>query len=270
MLGLWAGLGYYARARNLIACARAVTVAGDFPETIEGLRSLPGIGAYTAAAIGAIAFNLPVVPVDGNVERVVARIFAIEAPLPGARPALALAAARLMEDAAAAHAPGDFAQALFDLGATLCTPRNPSCLICPWQARCAAQAKGIAAALPRKTPKPARPVRFGVAYLMRDEAGQIGLQRRPPQGLLGGMLGLPGSAWTENSTPEIPSFAASIGWRDGGVVRHVFTHFELRLQVLAAPVTALPAEMIATAVTTPLPTLMRKAIAAGLAALDSP
>jgi A/G-specific adenine glycosylase len=268
VLGMWAGLGYYARARNLIACARVVAAQGGFPETIEELRGLPGIGAYTAAAIGAIAFGVPVVPMDGNVERVVARIHAIETPLPQAKAALAEAAARLIEDKAARGAPGDFAQALFDLGATICTPRNPSCLICPWQASCAGRAQGIAAELPHKAPKTARPARFGTAYVMRDEAGRIGLQRRPPQGLLGGMLGVPGSIWAAMPSPDAPPFAPDAVWRDAGMVRHVFTHFTLELRVLAAPVKALPETLIAAAAATPLPTVMRKAVTAGLAALD--
>lgn len=266
VLGLWAGLGYYARARNLIACARAVADAGGFPTTVEGLRALPGIGAYTAPAIGAIAFNLPTVPVDGNVERVTARIFAIDAPLPGAKPAIASAAARLGVQAEARRSPGDFAQALFDLGATVCTPRNPSCMICPWRDDCAARAQGIAGDLPRKAPRPTRPVRFGTVFLLRDSTGAIGLRRRPPKGLLGGMFELPGSDWAISPPDVRPPVAAS--WREAGVVVHVFTHFELRLTVKAAAVKRLPDGLIASPGATPLPTLMRKAVTAGLASLD--
>lgn len=266
VLGLWAGLGYYARARNLIACARAVVAAGGFPETLEALRALPGIGAYTAAAIGAIAFGLPVVPVDGNVERVAARVFAIEAPLPGSKPAIAAAASRLGEQDAARAAPGDFVQALFDLGATICAPRNPSCMICPWREGCAAHAAGIAATLPRKTAKPARPRRHGTVYLLRDAEGLIGLRRRPPQGLLGGMLELPGTAWATEAPP--PALPVSAEWHDAGIIVHVFTHFELTLAVMAASVRRLPEGLAPFPPDTPLPTVMRKAVAAGLAALD--
>jgi A/G-specific adenine glycosylase len=266
VLGLWAGLGYYARARNLIACARAITNAGRFPATIEGLRALPGIGAYTAAAIGAIAFDLPVVPIDGNVERVATRIGAIETPLPAAKPAIAALAAWLGDQPEARAAPGDFAQALFDLGATICTPRSPSCLICPWQPDCAGHAAGIAATLPRKPARPTRPIRFGTAFLLRDPAGAIALRRRPPKHLLGGMFELPGTAW-ESAMPHAPP-PMPAAWHDAGVVIHVFTHFELRLRIKAAQVATLPAETIAAPPDTPLPSLMRKAVIAGLACLD--
>lgn len=266
VLNLWAGLGYYARARNLIACARAVTARGDFPATLEGLRALPGIGAYTAAAIGAIAFSCPVVPVDGNVERVTARIFAIDAPLPAAKQTIAAAAATLGAQKAARTAPGDFAQALFDLGATLCTPRNPSCLLCPWQRNCAAHANGIANALPRKAAKTPRPIRYGTVFLLRDAAGNIGLRRRPPSGLLGGMFELPGSPWAEQQAPPAaPPIAGH--WQDAGAIIHVFTHFELRLAVQAAHVAHLPNELTPAPPDHPLPTVMKKAVAAGLAAL---
>ena len=178
----WAGLGYYARARNLHACAKLVAAAGCFPNTLDGLRALPGIGPYTAAAIGSIAFGLPVVPVDGNVERVTARIFAIKQPLPAAKPAIAAGAARLGEDPAAQARPSDFTQALFDLGATICTPIAPACVLCPWQSNCEARAQGIAADLPRKAPKRARPLRHGVHFWLIDAAGNVLLRRRPPRG----------------------------------------------------------------------------------------
>ncbi|WP_460254135.1 A/G-specific adenine glycosylase [Acidiphilium sp. MT5] len=268
VLNLWAGLGYYARARNLIACARAVSAQGGFPATLDGLRALPGIGAYTAAAIGAIAFALPVVPVDGNVERVTARMFAINEPLPAAKPAIAAAAATLGAQKAARAQPGDFAQALFDLGATICTPRTPSCLLCPWQRHCAAHAQGIAATLPRKAAKTPRPIRYGTAFLLRDAQGQIGLRRRPPSGLLGGMLELPGSAWTEQpNAPTAPPITTT--WHDAGAIIHVFTHFELRLAVRAAHIGHLPNDLTAAPPDAPLPTVMKKAVAAGLAALLS-
>jgi len=253
----WAGLGYYARARNLHACAKAVAAAGGFPRTLEGLRALPGIGPYTAAAVGAIAFGIPVVPIDGNVERVVARAFAIGEPLPAAKPAIAAGAALLGEDAAARARPSDFAQALFDLGATICTPRSPACGICPWLGHCAAQAQGIAAALPKRAKKPERPRRTGLVYVLIDEAGEVLLIRRPPRGLLGGMLALP---------EEPPAEAA---WVDAGAIEHVFTHFALTLNVLAARCAELPAGTLhAPAASAPLPSVMRKALDAGRRALD--
>ncbi|WP_198366604.1 A/G-specific adenine glycosylase [Roseomonas sp. KE0001] len=235
----WAGLGYYARARNLHACARAVAERGGFPDTVEGLRALPGIGAYTAAAIGAIAFDRPVVPLDGNVERVTARLLAIEEPLPGARPRLAALAQGWMEQAAARERPADFVQALFDLGATICTPRNPACALCPWRDFCLGQRAGIAAGLPRKAPRAARPLKRGVHFLLTDAAGRILLRRRPPTGLLGGMLGLPGTPWREEGWTETEAMAfapaATPNWRLlPGEARHGFTHFELRMTLLAA------------------------------------
>ncbi len=255
--GLWAGLGYYARARNLHACAQAVAGLGGFPRDIEGLRSLPGVGPYTAAAIGAIAFGLPVLPVDGNVERVAARVFAILAPVPGGKPIIAGAAARFLEDKAARAAPGDFVQALFDLGATICTPRAPACRICPWMGGCAAQKRGIAAELPARTAKPERPRRRGTAYVLMDEAGDVFLLRRPAKGLLGGMLAL----------PEEPP--AEVEWADAGEIQHVFTHFALTLRVRAARMAALPdGALRAAAAEAPLPSVMRKALDAGRRALD--
>ena len=158
MLSAWAGLGYYARARNLHACAQVVAASGGFPADLAGLQALPGIGAYTAAAIGAIAFGIPAVPVDGNVERVAARLFAIEQPMPAAKPAIREAAARLGADPAARARPSDFAQALFDLGARVCTPAAPGCAVCPWIGSCEARRMGIQASLPRKAPKKDRPV----------------------------------------------------------------------------------------------------------------
>ena len=161
----WAGLGYYARARNLHACARTVVQLGGFPADLAGLRALPGIGAYTAAAVASIAFGVPAVPIDGNVERVAARVFAVTAALPGARAEIAAAARRLGEDPAAAAQPADFTQALFDLGATICTPRAPACALCPWRGACAAQAAGLAAELPRKAPKAETAAALRCAFL---------------------------------------------------------------------------------------------------------
>lgn len=267
VLGLWAGLGYYARARNLITCSRVVAARGGFPDTLEGLLALPGIGRYTAAAIGAIAFDLLVVPVDGNVERVVARLFAIETAFPAAKPAIVAAASRLGEQPEAGRAPGDFAQALFDLGATICTPRSPSCLICPWQTACVARARHSETSLPRKRAKPPRPVRHGTAYLLRDPSGRIGLRRRAPKGLLGGMLDLPGTGWEMTPPPAEPPIVAA--WHRAGGIVHIFTHFELHLQVQAAEVAAIPRGLIAAPIDTPLPTVVRKAVVAGLAALPA-
>jgi A/G-specific adenine glycosylase len=230
----WAGLGYYARARNLHACARDVAAMGGFPGDLDGLRALPGIGPYTAAAVGAIAFGLPVVPVDGNVERVASRICAISAPLPGAKPAIAAAAAKLGEDQAARARPSDFAQALFDLGATICTPTNPLCALCPWRGGCAAQAQGIAADLPRKAPKKTRPLRHGVHFWLQDAAQRVLLRRRPPRGLLGGMTELPGTPWRAQRWTHAEALAhapTATEWRDAGEIRHGFTHFELHLRV---------------------------------------
>lgn len=227
----WAGLGYYARARNLHACAKAVAAMGGFPRDIEGLRALPGVGPYTAAAVGAIAFGLPVVPVDGNVERVVSRVFAITAALPGSRPEVRAGAERL---GASGARPADFAQALFDLGATICTPKNPACAICPWREPCAGRARGIAAELPRKAAKKARPLRHGAVFWLEDAAGRVLLRRRPTKGLLGGMIEVPGTAWRAAPWGLDEARAAAPGaadWRLAGRVEHGFTHFELLLDV---------------------------------------
>ncbi len=253
---LWAGLGYYSRARNLYACARQVAALGGFPRDYEGLRALPGIGPYTAAAIGAIAFSLPLLPVDGNIERVAARIFGILVPLPGAKPVLAKAAQQFLQDKVAVAAPGDFAQALFDLGATVCTPRNPNCGVCPWAGHCLAQAQGIAASLPARAPKKVRPHRTGTAYVLLDGTDNVFLRRRPPRGLLGGML----------EVPETPPMATK--WQDAGEINHVFTHFSLTLTVMVARVQKLPAGgEIAPAKNAGLPSVMRKALDAGRRAL---
>jgi A/G-specific adenine glycosylase len=256
VLGLWAGLGYYARARNLHACAQAVAARGGFPNTIEGLRALPGIGPYTAAAIGAIAFGLPVLPVDGNIERVAARIFALTDPIPAAKPAIAKAAATFMDDPAARKTPGDFTQALFDLGATICTPRSPACADCPWMQSCAAHKQGIASSLPARAQKPLRPSRTGTAYVLLDADNNVLLERRPPKGLLGGMLVL----------PDTPPLAAA--WTGAGTIQHVFTHFSLTLTVMAARDNIPAGTLMAPAESAPLPSVMRKALDAGLAALN--
>ena len=234
VMSAWAGLGYYARARNLLACARAV--AGDhrgvFPDTEEGLRSLPGVGAYTAAAVAAIAFDRAANVVDGNVERVMARLFAVAAPLPDAKPELKALAGELVT----ADRPGDWAQALMDLGATVCIPRAPLCDRCPVAAFCAALATGDPGSYPRKTAKAERPHRHGVAWLA-TRGGNVALVRRPAKGLLGGMLALPSSDWRAASfgpgeAKTIAPLAAD--WRPMGEIEHVFTHFSLTLQVWRA------------------------------------
>jgi len=231
LMAAWAGLGYYARARNLLACARAVARdhGGVFPDTEEGLRALPGVGAYTAAAVAAIAFDRPTNVVDGNVERVMSRLFAVEDPLPGGKPELKALAAALVDD----HRPGDWAQALMDLGATVCRPKSPICDRCPISMHCAALARGDQDSFPRKTRKAARPRRHGIAYVLtKDDA--VALVRRPDKGLLGGMLGLPTSDWTASPPPVGEGAPAKAAWREAGEIEHVFTHFSLTLKVFRA------------------------------------
>jgi A/G-specific adenine glycosylase len=253
----WAGLGYYARARNLLACARAVVRdhQGRFPTTLEGLRSLPGVGPYTAAAVASIAYDLPETVVDGNVERVMARLFAVETPLPTAKPELTRLAASVTPQKRA----GDYAQAVMDLGATVCTPRNPACAICPLLNLCAARRLGIQADLPRKLAKPEKPTRTGTLWALRNPAGDWLLEHRPERGLLGGMLGFPTTGW-DGSTTAPPVTA---DWTHAGEVHHTFTHFHLVLTVLTATTTANPAQGHFQQVRpTDLPTVMRKAHAA--------
>jgi A/G-specific adenine glycosylase len=234
VMAAWAGLGYYARARNLLACARAVAAdhGGVFPSTDEGLRSLPGLGPYTAAAVAAIAFDRPANVVDGNVERVMARLFAVEAPLPDAKPELKRLAAQFVTP----ERPGDWAQALMDLGATVCRPKTPLCDRCPISAHCRAFATSRPETYPRKTKKADRPHRYGVAYLLTRGA-EVALVRRPPKGLLGGMLALPTSDWRATRFPEIEAIAnapADADWRPAGAIEHVFTHFSLSLSIMRA------------------------------------
>ncbi len=231
VLHAWQGLGYYARARNLHRCAVAVVQehGGVFPDTEDGLRALPGIGAYTAAAVAAIAFGRPATVVDGNVERVMARLHAVETPLPGAKPLLArLAALTVAQDR-----PGDYAQATMDLGATVCTARSPQCLLCPWSAGCAAHRRGVAADLPRRAPKKAKPLRRGIVWWIEGPDGRVLLQRRPENGLLGGMMEFPGTGWTETEPAGGPPVAIAAE-REAGTVGHVFTHFRLELAVRTA------------------------------------
>lgn len=220
VMAAWAGLGYYARARNLIACARTVArdLGGAFPDSEEGLRKLPGIGRYTAAAIASIAFGRRAVVVDANVERVVARLFAVETPLPAAREEIYRLAGSITPEAEA----GDFAQGMMDLGATICTPRSPDCGRCPLASLCAARTAGEPERFPLKAAKPAKPRRNGVAYWLEHD-GHVLLVRRPPKGLLGGMLALP--------TEEAPAKAE---WLEAGSVDHVFTHFALNMRLLCA------------------------------------
>ena len=268
----WAGLGYYARARNLHRCAKAVGARGGFPREASGLRALPGIGPYTASAVAAIAFGQPLVPVDGNVERVTARIFAIETPLPGGKRPIAAAAAGLNREPAAQARASDFAQALFDLGAAICTPRNPACVLCPWMRHCAARARRIEARLPAKPAKAARPERFGALFILSDGAGQVLLRRRPPSGLLGGMTEFPNTAWRPEPWSEAEALAqapAVARWSRLGAVLHVFTHFALTLEVYAACLPAVPFASLAGGFLRPagaladeaLPSLMRKCAA---------
>ena len=233
VLKAWAGLGYYARARNLHACARAVAEGGGrFPDTLEELLRLPGIGPYTAAAIVAIAFDRPHAAVDGNVERVITRLHAIETPLPDAKPEIRERAQALVPQARA----GDFAQAMMDLGATICTPKSPNCLICPWSEPCAGRKTGIAATLPRKRPKQAVPVRRGVAFWIERADGAVLLRRRPEKGLLGGMMEVPSTPWGElQDRPETHAPALADWTKLPGRVSHTFTHFQLELEVWTAP-----------------------------------
>ena len=267
VLSAWAGLGYYARARNLHACAVVVAKSGGFPADLVALQALPGIGAYTAAAIGAIAFGIPAVPVDGNVERVVSRVFAIEQLLPAAKPLLREAAAQLGGDPEARARPSDFAQALFDLGAGVCTPAAPGCAVCPWIASCAARRLGIQASLPRKSPKKARPVRYGVHFWLTDDSGSVLLRTRPYKGLLGGMTELPGTEWRDTPwtiTEALSAAPMQSEWRGAGQVRHGFTHFELIIDVLAAHVPRIEAEGFAqkrdALDDAALPSVMRKCV----------
>ena len=233
----WAGLGYYSRARNLHACAKAVTDqhGGRFPATAAELRELPGIGAYTAAAVAAIAFGEPAAAVDGNVERVMARLFLVDAPLPHARPAIRM----LTEMLVPRDRPGDFAQALMDLGATLCTPKRPACALCPWMAPCRARAEGLQESYPRKLKKVEGRLRRGAVFVALRKDDAVLLRTRPPKGLLGGMAELPTSAWEPDYDPSSAMLDAPLEarWkRLPGVVRHVFTHFPLELTVYSATV----------------------------------
>jgi A/G-specific adenine glycosylase len=234
VMAAWAGLGYYARARNLLACARVVAGehGGVFPDTEAGLRALPGVGGYTAAAIAAIAFDRPANVVDGNVERVMARVFAVETPLPDAKPELVRLAATL----ANAGRPGDWAQALMDLGAMVCRPKAPLCDRCPLAADCAARNGGAPETYPRRAEKAARPHRRGAVFLL-THGDEVALVRRPPRGLLGGMLGLPTTDWRAAAWSDAEMLAAvptAGDWRRTGAVEHGFTHFSITLDAWRA------------------------------------
>jgi A/G-specific adenine glycosylase len=280
VLKTWAGLGYYARARNLHACARAVVErhGGEFPASEAELRALPGIGDYTAAAIAAIAFDVPATPVDGNVERVVARLYAVTTPLPAAKPEIRRLAGGLTPQLRA----GDFAQAMMDLGATLCTPKTPACALCPWNESCAAYAQGEAELFPYRTPKREGTLRRGAAFVARRADGMVLVRTRPAKGLLGAMTEVPTTEWhhdfdEDKARAGAPRFASMkmqkrVAWRKvAGVVRHVFTHFPLELSVYTADVPArTPApsgtRWVALAALSgeALPSVMRKVVAHAL------
>ncbi|MDZ4692347.1 A/G-specific adenine glycosylase [Terricaulis sp.] len=231
LLGAWAGLGYYSRARNLHAAAQVLAERG-LPADEAGWRELPGVGPYTAAAIAAIAFDQPANVVDGNVERVMARLYAVEAPLPDAKAGLRDLAGKLVT----AKRPGDWAQALMDLGATICTPKSPKCSVCPWIKACAAYATGAPGTYPRRTAKAERPRRHGVAFRIERD-GALWLVRRPDKGLLGGMAALPTTDWRAKKWTRAEALAEAPGvgdWKKIGSVEHVFTHFALSLDVYAS------------------------------------
>ncbi|MBN8981420.1 MAG: A/G-specific adenine glycosylase [Rhizobiales bacterium] len=274
VLRMWAGLGYYSRARNLHACAVAVLRdhRGAFPDTEEGLRALPGIGPYTAAAIAAIAFDRRTMPVDGNIERVVSRLFAVEEPLPKAKPRIQELAATLLGPSRA----GDSAQALMDLGATICTPKKPACSLCPFSETCVARMRGDQETFPRKAPKKTGALRRGAAFVV-TRGYELLVRSRPEKGLLGGMTEVPTSDWIAEQTDKAalkraPALKTVSRWhRKAGVVTHVFTHFPLELAVYTArvsPRTKPPAGMrwvkIATLKDEALPNVMRKVVAHGL------
>lgn len=277
VLKAWAGLGYYSRARNLKACADIVTSAynGQFPETADALRALPGIGDYTSAAIAAIAFDQPATVVDGNVERVISRIFEIEEPLPGAKKTIKARADTLTPR----RRPGDYAQAMMDLGATLCTPKRPACTICPWRDRCRAARAGTQELFPVKPKKTKKPTRYGWTFVAVRADGAILLRKRPDAGLLGGMTEVPGTAWQESR--PVNAFAAApfqADWsQECGTIRHTFTHFHLEVDVKRAEFPqdqppakdgwwAMPDDVAGEA----LPTVMKKIVEAAIPGLTKP
>lgn len=274
----WAGLGYYSRARNLKKCADMIVSAhnGKFPASVEGLKQLPGIGDYTSAAIAAIAFNIPAAVVDGNVERVVSRLFAIKTMMPQAKAEIRTFTQQITPQ----DRPGDFAQAMMDLGATICTPKKPACLACPLQDNCMASTQGEPEIYPVKPPKKPRPIRYGAAFIILSTQRQIYLRKRDDKGLLGGMSEVPNSDWvsaTEAQSPqeiaqltsvELAPFASN--WQASGSITHIFTHFELRLSIYKTEAADLPPSnngwwVAADALSDEaLPTVMKKAISAVL------
>lgn len=277
VLRMWAGLGYYSRARNLHACAVAVRRdhGGVFPDTEEGLRSLPGIGPYTASAISAIAFGRRTMPVDGNIERVVSRLFAVEEPLPQAKPLIQQLAATLLAGDAESRA-GDSAQALMDLGSSICTPKKPACALCPLNDDCAARLRGDQETFPRKAPKKTGALRRGASFVV-TRGDELLVRTRSEKGLLGGMTEVPGSDWLaaqddKDALQQAPGLKGVARWhRKTGLVTHVFTHFPLELVVYIASVpnrTRAPEGMrwvpVATLADEALPNVMRKVIAHGL------
>jgi A/G-specific adenine glycosylase len=278
VLRMWAGLGYYSRARNLHACAVVVRRdhGGAFPDTEEGLRGLPGVGPYTAAAIAAIAFGRRTMPVDSNIERVVSRLFAVEEPLPQAKPLIQQLAATLLDAGDVNSRAGDSAQALMDLGSSICTPKKPACALCPLNDDCVARRRGDQEIFPRKAPKKTGALRRGAAFVA-TRGDELLVRTRPEKGLLGGMTEVPGSHWLaaqddKAALKQAPVLKGVARWyRRVGVVTHVFTHFPLELAVYTANVPArsrAPQGMrwvpIATLRDEALPNLMRKVIAHGL------
>lgn len=259
VMAAWAGLGYYARARNLLACARMVATLGALPDSEAGLRALPGIGDYTAAAIAAIAFGRRAVVVDANVERVVSRLFAIPDALPAGRPAIRVATDRITPDDRA----GDFAQAMMDLGSMVCTTRNPRCLLCPLRDDCEAYRSGTPEAFPVKPAKKAKPQRYGTLF-WAERDGRVLLVRRPDKGLLGGMRALPTGPWAD-SDPGTEGAPFAADWRAIGLVRHGFTHFDLACTVMVADAGDAVAQgewwPVAEIADAGLPTLFARAIA---------
>ncbi len=229
VMAAWAGLGYYARARNLLKCAREVVALGGFPKTAKELIKLPGIGPYTAGAVAALAFGEQAAAVDGNVERVFSRLLALEVPFKIAKSEIK----REVQALVPADCPAEFAEGLMDLGATVCTPKRPNCLICPLSNFCKARAAGQPERYPIKETKKKTPRRTGHVFLLLD-GENILLERRPDKGLLGGMLGLPGSDWREGQARKMSGAPAKADWRQRGEVRHVFTHFSLGLTVWQA------------------------------------
>jgi A/G-specific adenine glycosylase len=225
----WAGLGYYARARNLHACAKTISAnyLGKFPNSIAELQKLPGIGPYTAAAIGAIAFDIPAAAIDGNVDRVISRYYAIEEPLPQSKPQIRQHATNLVPQTRS----GDFAQAMMDLGATICTPKSPACHLCPWTAECSSRLRGLAATLPRKSPKVKTPTRYGHIYWIENSKGEVLVRKRESKGLLGGMTEFPSSEWARDALEKFEAPFESKWSEITGIVEHTFTHFHLELKV---------------------------------------